>query len=137
MVYISLPVLGSLVWVIGWSLERRERAASGILSRQEMRAEVDAYIEEIRQMPPNVARAARGGFLSGAKEGLVDDVGPGSVLKWCGAGILVGGFWGPIPAILAAFVAGTFLRRKVQQYMRLNRILPVVQAFDERAGGDE
>ena len=79
---ISLPVLGLVVWMLGW---------------------------------------------------LVDNQSRGSVFKWIGGGVAVGGLGGPIAALVGAVVAGTLLGRKYHEVIRLKRIHPIVEELDRRA----
>jgi len=88
-------------------------------------------------MSPPEARDSKARVLRGAKEALKDEQSRGSVFKWIGGGIVVGGFWGPTAAIVVAFVAGTFLRRKYHEVIRLHRIVPVVEALDRRAASSD
>jgi len=135
--YFSLPVLGLLVWTLGWLVERYERYSGDALSPSELREQVVRYIETINQMSPAEAIGAKAGFLSGAKEALEDEQSRGSVFKWIGGGAIVGGFWGPTAAIVVAFVAATFLRHKHHEVIRLRRISPVVEALDRRAASSD
>jgi hypothetical protein len=84
-------------------------------------------------MSPDEARGVRAGFLSRASDALQGDQSRGSVFKWIGAGIVVGGLAGPTAAFVVAFVAATALRSKYHEVLRRNRFLPVAEALDRRA----
>lgn len=135
--YISLALLGLLLWILGWLVERYERYSADALSPSELREQVATYIEAIERMSPAEARGVRAGFLSRAKDALRGDQSRGSVFKWIGAGMGVAGFAGPTAAFVVAFVAGTALRSKYHEVLRRNRLLPVVEALDRRAAAND
>jgi hypothetical protein len=134
--YLGIPLFGLVVWILGYVVERYERYSADTLSPSELREQVAAYIETIKRMSPGEARGSRTGFLSRVKGTLNVDQSRGSVFKWIGGGTAVGGLFGPIAAVVVAFVAGMFLGRKYHEMLGRNRILPIVEALDRVAASD-